>query len=195
MKKLFALALLVISTAVFAGNTTSAVSDAGWDNLSASQRAEILKQVAAQAEQNKKDTVGSLVPEPQKVDEWVAIGERVGKMMTGAAREVGMALNDFMNTPVGMITMGLIIWKVMGGVLVHLFGGVAVWCVGAVVMTALYRRFTRRNVIYDQEKTNWFGNHPKLKVETSALDSDEAWGIFLGSAAFTAAGLICIFSF
>lgn len=193
MKRLFWIVAFLISFSAFAGTNSDVIRTAGWENLSESQRAEITKLVADKAAEATKSPIA--VPDVKKIDEYVAVGERVGKMMGGAAKEVGVAVNEFINTPVGKWTMFLIVWKYMGVMAIHFFGGMLVLLVGAVVMTALYRRATNVEIIYDKEKTNWFGNHPVLNKKRSAFGSDDFWFIFMGTAAFVAASMVCIFTF
>ena len=194
MKRLFWIVAFLISFSAFAGTNPDVIRTAGWENLSESQRAEITKMVADKSAASVASPIG-VVPDVKKIDEYVAVGERVGKMMGGAAKEVGVAVNEFINTPVGKWTMFLIVWKYMGVMAIHFFGGLVVLLVGAVVMTALYRRLVHTTITYDKEKTNIFGNHPVLTKEKSAFGSDDFWAIFLGSAAFTGAALVCIFTF
>lgn len=193
MKRLFWIVALLLSFTAFAGTSTDVVRTAGWDNLTESQRAEITKLVADKAAAAKESPID--VPNVQKIDEWVGVGERIGKMMGGAAKEVGVAVNDFITTPVGKWTMFLIVWKYMGGAAIHFFGGLLVMLIGSVVATALYRRMTHCTITYNEAEKNIFGNHPVLKKEQSAFGSDDFWALFLVSAAFTAASIICIFTF
>lgn len=193
MKRLFWIVAFFISVSAFAGTNSDVIRTAGWENLSESQRAEITKLVADKAAEATKSPIA--VPDVKKIDEYVAVGERVGKMMGGAAKEVGVAVNEFINTPVGKWTMFLIVWKYMGVMAIHFFGGLVVLLVGIIVMFALYRRMTKSEVVYDKEKTNWFGNHPKISKTRSAFGADDFWAIFLGSAAFVAASMVCIFTF
>lgn len=194
MKRLFWIVAFLISFSAFAGTNPDVIRTAGWENLSESQRAEITKMVADKSAAAVASPIGA-VPDVHKIDEYVAVGERVGKMMGGAAKEVGVAVNEFINTPVGKWTMFLIVWKYMGAMAMHFFGGMCVLLVGAVTMFALFRRMTNLEVTYDQTKTNFFGNHPKISKTRSAFGADDFWAIFLGSAAFVAASMICIFTF
>lgn len=45
---------------------------------------------------------------------WGELGTNMGKAAVATAKEVGMAANEFVNTPLGKITMGIVIFKVMG---------------------------------------------------------------------------------
>lgn len=50
----------------------------------------------------------------QSVKEWVDIGSAVGVGLASTAKELGVAANDFANTPVGKFTVFLIAWNYMG---------------------------------------------------------------------------------
>ena len=195
MKRFLAVALMALSFGAFASTDSSAVREAGWNNLTELQKAEITKQVATQAETNKANptSVASVLPDAKKVDDWVNVGQHIGQMMGGAAKEVGVAVNDFGKTPVGQWTMFLIVWKVLGATLMHVIGGFLVLIVGGIVMSAIYRRATNTTIEYNPEKTNWLGNHPVLTVERACLSDSDAWFIFMGSGAFTVAAILVAF--
>lgn len=65
----------------------------------------------------------------KKVNEWVEIGQGVGAGLAGAARELGIVANEFAQTPVGIITISLIVYKVAGGDMVQLLVGF-LWMLG-----------------------------------------------------------------
>ncbi|GBG14529.1 poly(A) polymerase I [Novimethylophilus kurashikiensis] len=194
MKKLLLLVLFLLPATVLAANVSasSAMEDAGWRQLSPSQRAEIMKQVADTAAQNSPSLEN--IPAAQRIDEWVTVGAHIGQVLNGAAKEVGMALNDFMATPAGKVALVLIVWKIAGGAMLHFVGGVLVWVIGAIVMYALYRRYATTEISYDPEKFNIFGFHPKLSEHRSELSEGACWGLFLGSASFVFGGLIVMFT-
>ena len=43
-------------------------------------------------------------------ERWVQIGANIGQMMGGAAKELGIAVNEFSQTSLGEVTMVMIIW-------------------------------------------------------------------------------------
>lgn len=161
-----------------------------WKGLTLKEQAEVMKIIAAGSEASAE----SETPSIEKVDEWVNVGERIGKMLNGAAKEVGMALTSFMATPAGKVALVLIVWKVAGTAAVHILGALVVWSIGAVVMSALHRNFVRTEVIYDPERKTIFGRPARTKVVSRQLTTDESWGLFGGSVVFTAAGLIVLFT-
>ena len=92
------IAALCISTSALAIDSRT-VDSAGFDKLSDQQRAEIVKLVADKASQAKHQTETAAVDQAER---WVNIGSQVGKGMVGAAKEMGVAVNEFANSPVGM---------------------------------------------------------------------------------------------
>lgn len=195
MRKYLALFLFMFSLPVFA--LSGPTLPPGWNNLSDAQRAEISHQVAVTAETNAKQAApaAAVLADPKKMDEWLTLGEHMGKMMGGAAKEVGVAVNDFVNTPVGQMTMVLVVWKYMGGTLVHVVGGLLVWALGVLVVGFLYRRMRGTTIEYNKEVRNWFGNHPRVRVQRPALSSGEVSNLFYSAAFFLLVGLVTMFTF
>lgn len=77
--------------------------------------------------------------------EWIEVGERLGQGLAATARELGVAVNDFAKTPVGMVAIGLLVWNIMGSDIVHvgtafgiLFFGFPIWWMVARSMFGVY---------------------------------------------------------
>lgn len=142
MKKLLLFVLLMLPVAAFAGNTIDKDDLDGFNRLTAIQKADIVKQIAVSTEQNANSGVISLVDQASGVDatdveEWVLLGERMGMMLGGAAKELGIAANEFATTPLGMMTMGLIIWNYAGDDLV----GIALGLLWYLILIPLWTLF------------------------------------------------------
>lgn len=210
----FALTLYAAITAmiVFAafpahagGLDTNAAHAAGFSKLSETEKAAIIKQIAEQAAA-KKDTP-NLVQDlaataaadakntPEKVDQWLNIGERIGKMIGGAAKEVGVAVNDFVKTPVGLTAMGLIVWHYMGGVIVHFFGGLLVMGVGLGFVVYFARRYRGETITYDTEKKDVFGRSVVSKIDRKPMDGEVIAGFMFAAAVVIIAALITMFTY
>jgi len=74
-----------------------------------------------------KEVVGAVsaaIPPPQKVDEWTQVGANIGKGLVAAAKEIGTATVDFSKTDLGKITVGVIVWKVIGRELADTASGI-----------------------------------------------------------------------
>jgi len=200
MKRYIALVLVAAALALIAVFPTPAhaidantVNSAGFDKLTEAQKAEMLKQIADKVEANKSAPPDTKVVE--KTAQWVDLGERIGKMLGGAAREVGIAVNEFVKTPVGMLTAALIVWHFMGGVIVHVVGGIAIMVVGMSILWYILRRSRHIETKYDPEKKDIFGRSVKLtEIRHSLSDDDKAMAL-LWTAAVAIVSLVTTFTY
>lgn len=163
MKKLFVVLALLFSMPAWAIDSRD-VGAAGFDKLSATDQAKIVAQVEGMARQaNSVDT-------PEKVEAWVNVGTNIGKGLVGAARELGVAANEFAATPLGMLTMALIVWHFLGGMVVHVIGGFTIWIVGFAFTYVLMRRQTRK-IEFDLDEKN---KQVAKRVIVERLDGEQA---------------------
>ncbi len=73
----------------------------------------------------------------EKADEWVSLAERLGSALSALAKEAGVALNEFIQTPAGMITVAVLLWQVIGGSIISAL----VWVVSMTVLIWSFRKF------------------------------------------------------
>lgn len=190
MKKIVAIVALLFSFNAFAALTTDSVSNAGFSRLSETEKAEIIKQIADKASTN-----NISAPSEEKVEKWVKIGSQVGQGLAGAAKELGIAVNDFAKTPVGQLTMMLIVWHMVGGVLVHIFGGILIMVIGLWFVHFMFKRAYPDKVTYSKEHKNIFGNFAIESVQRTPVDDDNAAGWLVAAGIVIMVGLITIFTF
>lgn len=74
------------------------------------------------------------------VKEYVEIGEMIGKAFASTAKELGVAVNEFAETPVGKMTAGVIIWKLVGKDLIGFISGVVFFVILVSVWIYFFRR-------------------------------------------------------
>jgi hypothetical protein len=192
MKKIFAILLMVVSVGAWAGNTADSVSNAGFGKLTEAEKAEVIKMVADKAAA----TNGAIsVVTEDRVEKWVKIGSNIGMGLAGAAKEVGVTVNDFANTPVGQLTTILIVWHMIGATLIHVFGGLLIWLVGFTTIWFMIRRAYPDDVVYSTEHKNMFGNFVVVKREKTPIRDDNAAGWLFAFAIVLVAGLIAMFTF
>lgn len=195
------LALAAFSTPAQAGLDTDAVRGAGFGNLSEAEKADVIKAIAdknaSKAQANAKTIVEAAKEDAsaEKVDKWLNVGEKVGKMFGSAAREVGIAVNQFAVSPVGMLTMAIIVWHFMGGVIVHFLGGIAVMLAAACFVRWYTIRRSHTVTTYDPEKTDIFGRSRLVKVDKNAMNDDTSAVVCIFSFLGVAVGLITMFTF
>lgn len=121
------------------------VANAGGDTyinttrLSETQKAELAVQVAKIKEANRITPVAT-VEEVKKYSELVTA---IGSGVKDTAVQLGVAANDFVKTPVGMMTAGLIAWNYVGKTIL----GVIIGSIWFIIMLPLWIYFYRRMVI------------------------------------------------
>ena len=191
MKKFFVAILMMVSVSAWAGNDSDTVRAAGFAKLSEAEKAEVIKMVADRASQ--KDVMPTMTED--KVEKWVKIGSNIGQGLAGAAKEVGVAVNDFATTPVGQLTMMLIVWHMIGAQLIHVFGGIMIWIVGIAIIRHMVARAYPSKITYSKEVKNIFGNYVVEKSEPIAIDDSNAAGWLFAYGIVLVAGLIAIFTF
>lgn len=177
MFKIIGITLMLFSLNAFALDSSS-VASAGFSKLSEPQKAEIIAQVTQKAEGNGSVTLDT-------ANEWVNIGERIGKGFAGAAKELGIAANQFAETPVGKWVAFLIVWHFFGAMAVHLGFALLFLIIGIFTTRFVVDRMRDTKIEYDLTKTNIFGNHPITKITHSDL-GDDAKIIMLSMIAATA---------
>jgi len=86
--------------------------------LTDAQRAQIIQNVEAlKEESNKPAAQAKTAAETAQV--WVGLGKEIGIGLAETAKQLGVAANDFAQTPVGKWTAAIIIWNLVGKSLVH----------------------------------------------------------------------------
>lgn len=180
---------------LFALNTAQAidsnsVASAGFSTLTDIEKTEVL-QIVAQKAANKGINSSSTV---KSVDEWVTLGERVGKGFAGAARELGVAANEFSSTPVGKWVAFLIFWKLMGATAIHIVFGLLFMIVGIGMLVMYKNSCVSWEIMYDTTKKNIFGNHPIIKKERTEIDDSSAAVLIFGTIATFGVTIFTIFS-
>lgn len=156
-KHLIALALLCVSVTSYSATIdTTGLSEAQVAEL----KAIAAKKVAETA------TNADKKPSTEQVTAGVALAatwgtqaaqaaEGFAKAMGIAAKELNVTVNDFLVSPAGMLTAGLIVWKLAGAAILKALYGVVFLSVGLYLCRLLYLRlFTYR---YEKTEYSWLG--------------------------------------
>lgn len=69
-----------------------------------------------------------------------AVAEGFAKALGIAAKELNITINDFLKSPAGMLTAGLIIWKMAGSGILYAMYGTIVLVVGLIMIRIIYTR-------------------------------------------------------
>jgi hypothetical protein len=144
MKLKILIITLALTASAFAAIDVRTIDSAGFDKLTEAQKAALVQQVTQQVAGNT-DTTSA-----EKLNEWVDLGTKIGKGLAGAAKETGVAVNDFALSPVGRLTTILIVWHFIGNSLLHVFGATVLLGIGLpTIHCAFNRAFTK--LTYDKD--------------------------------------------
>lgn len=165
MKKLL---LILASTLLMA--TAQAQTTADISNLTPDQQAEVLKKIETMKTPEKNISATAR----EETEKWVELGGNMGKAAVGAARELGVAANEFVGTPLGKITMAVVVYKVIGADVIGMFVGFGILVFFFGIAIALLRAKKYKNVEYDYKPT-FFGMYNKRVVVSGFVD--EEWDV------------------
>lgn len=163
MKKILAILALSLATSVMAATeNTVDVS-----KLTPQQVAQINQQVAEMQSQ----PVNVSASVRKEAEAWGELGSNMGRAMVGAAREVGVAANDFSQTSLGKIVVALVAYKLVGKELLGVVIGSGILALGYAV--AIWLLTTRRwsKVVFEYEPVLW-GMFKRRRVVSSDTESD-----------------------
>ena len=127
-------------------------------------------------------------------EKWINFGEQVGKMLGSVAKEVGVQVNVFAQTPVGKMTMALIVWNYIGSVAYHFVGSLIVLMVGVSFIVYFARRSRSLTIEYDTEKRDIFGRSVKKSYRHAPMDSERMGWLMVSVAATVAATVWVMFT-
>lgn len=132
MKKFFLILSLMASSAVFAATSQTQPSTIDVSKLTPAQIAQLNNQVTEMT----KEPVNVSASVRKEAAAWGELGANMGRAMVGAAKEVGVAADEFSQTSLGKIVVFLAAYKIIGkdvlsvvfGSFVLIFGySLAIW--------------------------------------------------------------------
>jgi hypothetical protein len=154
-----------------------------------------IAQIAADVESKKASPVKTAVAVREEVNAWGEMGANVGKAIIGAAKELGMTANDFASTNLGKFVIAVIIFKVAGGVVLHIFVG------GMVVIISLtlgwkLMKYNNTETTYDYKPVLWglYNKRVITKEQFSHLDNHNAWPHIIMACGFIV-GVVIMLTF
>lgn len=121
----------------------------------------------------------------EEAAKWGELGANMGRAAVGAAKEVGMAANEFVSTPLGKVTMGIVIYKVIGKDIIKFIMGFSI----LVFFLTTGHNFLRMKRYSGTVEYATVPTFFKLRTKQVVVkgQTDEQW-----AAAYTAMGIISI---
>ena len=169
------LKVLIVMTSMFALpafaecdiSNVSGMSDVAKQELKVACQQALLK--AEQVAQNPLSGVD--VSNPEKLSQWGLVAQEWAKALGIAAKELGIAVDEFLGTGAGKLTAAIIIWQVAGETILGFVVGVPLLVVVLFLGIRTARRAKIKRIIYSEEEKNWRGR-PLVK-EIIYWDEDE----------------------
>lgn len=118
---------------------------------------EVKQAMIVQCEQAK---LNSTDVDIKKIDMWSEISLKFAKAIGVAAREFGVAVNDFLATPAGKLTSAIIIWKVLEGTI----GGVTIFIMWILISTPLFYFFRKGMMVTENFTVKDAKGNEKVKT-------------------------------
>ena len=196
MKNLLGL-LLCLSIAFPAlADSTLQVNGRSISGLTDVQIAELQAQAAKLAEANGQKATTPAVPPVATVEQvakYAELGKSIGAGLASTAKELGIAVNEFADTPIGKVALIIIVVKLIGSQVFHVILG-TVWFL---VALPLWFYFYRRLCMFDYKYTEYDEKgrkHTKTQYLTNPTASIVAtrWALFVILVAICGVGFLVI---
>lgn len=173
--KLFVASILLC----LSGITSAADGQIDTRDLSQAQIAEIKKQVSTmKAESVNPANISKTVR--HEAEAWGDLGANMGKAMVGAAKEVGVAANDFASTSLGKIVVFIIAYKIIGKSILGVIVGTLILIVGAIMSIWIFKSSRWSEVKYAREPAFWGLYQRQVIVEKETNSDVVGWQFLFG---------------
>jgi len=168
--------------------------------LKAIEKEEQAAQATKEAAQAAKEVVPKVEEVIEKIDpdKFQKYVDTIVSGVTKLCKGLGVAVNDFIKTEVGMILTALIVYNCGGNEMISslwgIIGGIGFWIIGMAVVLYFFRHFFGNKKVYDIEYAEESGKKIKENVRLEKIydfDSDDARS-GVGACIGIAAALITI---
>jgi hypothetical protein len=151
-------------------------------------KAQALKQIRASG--------STVLPSAEEINKYAELDTNIGVGLANAAKQMGVAANEFAGTTIGKIAFFIIGYKLIGSSLVHLSFGFLWFLVGI----PLWMHYFKRICLYEKivDKFDEKGKRVSREITGFSLNDGDAAGyrivMFIFLAIVVIVGLITIFS-
>lgn len=161
--KNFLIAVMLMLTATYGYAQQTSVDVSG---LSSEQ----IRQLAAKADEMKKDPVNVSTVVRQEAEAWGQMGANMGKAVVSAAKEVGVAANEFSQTSLGKIVVVLVAYKLVGHDALGILFGTFTLIIGNVLAVWVFVSNRGYTITYDYKPVLWGAFNRKVITEIARND-------------------------
>lgn len=121
-----------------------------------------------------------------KGEPWAEVANAVGTGVAQTAESLGVAANEFVDTPVGKMTAFVIIYQFIGKDLVRLIVAATMWVIVTIIIVWVFKRVGMPSMI------EYYENGKKKKVTPVCDDDSLHLTRFLLAIVFIANTIICL---
>lgn len=188
IKKILVAVTLLVTTA-FASGTYAASCSQSINQLSDLDKA-TKQAMIVQCEQIKLNAPSQDEIDIEKIDRWSEISLKFAKAIGVAAKEFGVAVNEFLGTPAGKLTAAIIVWKSLEVAI----GSITIFLVWFAISTPMFYYFRKgvmvtENIVVKDSK----GNEKVREVLASwGKQTDTAAALYFFSYCIQLIGLIVV---
>ncbi len=191
IKCLLLASALMFSGGSFALNQTDLKNLEGYGQLTKEQQLLIQQEIVKMTPQV---VNGVEVPTTEHIDQWVEVGDRIGKMLTSTAKELGVAANEFVHTPIGRVAFFVGLWYLFGNQVMHLTFGIIILLVCMRFIRRIQNNMMGDTIEYSADKVDVFGRARKVKEQIHNLDGEQITGIAIMYILSILSSCIIVFS-
>jgi hypothetical protein len=193
VKKLLACSIMLFAalTTAYAAPATSAseIKSIDVSTLTPEQKASLMSQAAELQKQSVQPPANISETVRNEASAWGELGANMGKAAVSAAKEIGVAANDFVQTPLGKITMAIVIFKVIGASVIKLVvgGSLLVFFLSIALWLVVKTKYSKVEYEY---VPSFFGKLEKKRVKSFDVDEDIVMKNYIAAAVSAALGLV-----
>lgn len=138
MKRIYLLVIFMIGMFLTPITAVAALSELTVEDM-AELAPETAASVIADLAKKKADLAEAkiIVSPAEEVDKWVDLLARLGKGLAAMAGGAGVAVNEFVKTPVGIMAAGVLLWKLVGTSMAALLA----WIISTIILCWSFTRF------------------------------------------------------
>lgn len=142
---------------------------------------------AATASAPKEETLS-----PDSVREWAGLAKEFGSAIGQTAKELGVAVNDFLRTPAGILLTIYLFWSKLGGIIIGIPFVILVWS----AFFKIWDRYRRTPVKFESRPVLFglFNKQVVTEYEYNSADNTMSFGAFgaLVTTVITAFIISCV---
>jgi len=153
----------IVIVLLFVCSTAFAVDASG---LSKAQQAEIQLQI---------EKMKTAKPIAEQAKEFASISSEIAKAVGATAKELGVEVNNFAATPVGKMTMYIIVWKFLGRELIGYISGTCFFIIMFPIWWIIFKRLVLIESIEWEDLPNGKKRKKRINYRTHWPDSRCFW--------------------